>query len=145
MRATTQRYSVLAGFTVLLFIVLANGYLTRRQLSDQLEKRRLMTHTTEVMLEISQIGSAIKDAETGQRGFLYTSDPRYLTPYLRAVASVASHREKLQQLTSNNPEQQQRIARLNALISTKLDELAQTISAAQDGRPDQAKALVLTN
>lgn len=145
MRPTTQRFSVLAGFTVLLFIVLANGYLTRRQLDIQFEKRQWMTHTTDVMLEISQIGSALKDAETGQRGFLYTSDPRYLTPYQAAVASVSAHQQKLQQLTSDNPGQKERVLQLNSLISTKLDELAQTISALQAGRPDEAKSLVLSD
>ncbi len=42
----------------------------------------------EVLLQLSNTESLLKDAETGQRGYLYTGDPRYLAPYDLAVTQI---------------------------------------------------------
>ena len=42
---------------------------------------------SEVLLELSQTESLLKDAETGQRGYLYTGEPKYLAPYNLALTA----------------------------------------------------------
>ena len=59
-----------------------------------------MTHTQQTLLELSQTESLVKDAETGQRGFLYTGDPKYLAPYDLAVGEVTGHIDRLAELTA---------------------------------------------
>jgi PAS domain S-box-containing protein len=97
------------------------------------------------MLQISRTESALKDAETGQRGFLYTADPRYLEPYSAALRELEDHRQKLKQLTTGDRYQQERVLVLDSLIDTKLEELSRTIELLQQSKADEAKALVLTN
>ena len=49
----------------------------------QLEKSaELRRHNLQVLNEASDLLSALKDAETGQRGFLLAGDAAYLQPYL---------------------------------------------------------------
>jgi PAS domain S-box-containing protein len=145
MRPAIKRFAVVTAFGLLCIVILANGIITRRQLSVQVERNYLEKHSRDVMLEIARMESTLKDAETGQRGFLYTSDPRYLEPYQKAVAEISLHRSTLQQLTADSPQQQSRMAVLNDLVDRKLSELSQTIELSQHGHADEAKSIVLTD
>ena len=46
----------------------------------------------------------LTDAETGQRGFLYTGDPKYLAPYDLGLGQIEPHLQKLADLTADNPQ-----------------------------------------
>ena len=80
-----QRFSVITGFTALLVLLLINGLIIRRQVAVQVQNQHLVRHTQDVLLQISETESLLKDAETGQRGYLYTGELRYLAPYDLAV------------------------------------------------------------
>jgi PAS domain S-box-containing protein len=136
---------VIFGFVLLLLLLVANAWVTKRQLDVQIDDQTWVAHTQQVLFELSQTESLIKDAETGQRGFLYTGDPKYMADYNLAIGQVDSHLESLVQLTPDNARQQARIAELKSLVHAKLDELAQTILLYQSGRPEDAKALVLSD
>jgi PAS domain S-box-containing protein len=86
----------------------------------------------------------LKDAETGQRGYLYTGDPSYLEPYNNSVAQGYPHVAKLAELAADNPRQQERVARLRTLKQQKLDEMAQTLKAFDDGNKELARSIMLS-
>jgi CHASE3 domain sensor protein len=133
MQTSYQRLSVTLGFTLLLILLIVNGVITRRQLGVQVGDQLWVTHTQQTLLELSQTESLMKDAETGQRGFLYTGDPKYLAPYDLAVGQVKGHIDRLAELTADNPRQQARISELRGLVAAKLSELGQTISDYRRG------------
>ncbi len=60
--------------------------------------------------------SAIKDAETGQRGFMITRNHRFLTPYLFSRDKVNTSFVALKKLTADNPTQKQNLNKLFKLI-----------------------------
>ena len=86
--------------------------------------------------------SDLQDAETGQRGFLLTVDETYLQPFYRALKSEPAGLPRLRELTSDNPEQQQRLKNLEPLIAAKLEVLQQTVALARQGQHDAAIAVV---
>ena len=88
MHGNFKRFSVIAGFAVLLIILIGNGLVTRRQVGEQIASEQRLADSRHMMLELEKIESLLKDAETGQRGFLYTGDPRYLSPYEKANADI---------------------------------------------------------
>ncbi len=47
-----------------------------------------IAHETAVILQVERLLSTLKDAETGQRGFLLTGEEPYLEPYTAALARV---------------------------------------------------------
>jgi PAS domain S-box-containing protein len=143
MRRVYKRFSVIAGFAVLLAVLVINTALTRRQIGVQDHNQEWVEHTQRVLLELTAYESLLKDAETGQRGYLYTGDPRYLEPYNAAVAQGNPHLDKLAELTADNPKQQERVARLRALKQQKLAELAETLVLAEGGKHREARTLVL--
>jgi PAS domain S-box-containing protein len=104
-----------------------------------LQQRRLVEHTQAILEQSESLLSLIKDAETGQRGYLLTREDRYLQPYKNAEQAIPKELENLRQLTQENPEQQQRIHQLDLLLRIKLGELEQTIQVRQ--QQDLAAAL----
>jgi PAS domain S-box-containing protein len=142
MKTSYGRFSVIVGFLLLLLLLAANAFVTRRELAVQVGNQSWLAHSHQILFELSQTESLIKDAETGQRGFLYTEELKYLQDYQRAISQVDPHIDRLAQLTIDNPTQQARVPVFRTLSHAKLDELAETISLYQSGNPDKARALV---
>ena len=145
MRAIYRRFSVISGFVILLFVLAVNALVTRREVGVQIEVHTWVVHTEQVVLELRQIELLLRNAETGQRGFLYTGDPKYLAPYNLAAGQVDSDIQKLAELTADNPREQARIVLLRQLALDKLNELAMTVSLYRSGQPDEAKKIVLSD
>src|SRR5271165_29388 len=145
MRAFYKRFSVITGFGVLLAVLIVNSVVIRRQLSVQVENQAWVSHTRQVLFQLTTVGLLLSDAETGHRGFLYTGDSQYLAPYDLATQQVDSAIHNVAELTVDNPRQQARILQLRTLAQLKLKELASTISLYRSGDPEAARALVSTN
>jgi PAS domain S-box-containing protein len=139
-----RRFSVVSGFAVLLAVLLINTDVTRRQIAVQESNQGWVEHTQQVQLELAEFESLLKDAETGQRGYLYTGDPRYLEPYNNAVVQGYPHVTRLAELTADNSRQQERVARLRTLKEQKLDELAETLRAFDEGNKELARSIMLS-
>jgi PAS domain S-box-containing protein len=145
MRVIYKRFSVIAGFAVLLAVLLLNTAVTRDRLAIQDNNQNWVTHTQQVLLELTTVESLLTDAETGQRGFLYTGEARYLEPYNTALTQLTPHLDKLAALTADNPQQLGRIAALRTVGQQKIDEMQKTIVLYQSGEQDAARAEVLTD
>jgi PAS domain S-box-containing protein len=94
--------------------------------------------------DVQNVFSLIRDAETGQRGYLLTNDPAYLKPYELAVAALPALLAHLHDHAKFQDDQ----ANLEALANVtqeKLSELAQTVQLQRRGQTAQALALVRSN
>ena len=143
MRRLYQRLSVWLGFVIFSALLIANGLILRRALSAQINNAQWMEHTNHVLLEIEQVQSLLVDAETRQRGYLYTGDRNYLEPFPTA-REVDSHLDTLEYLVADNPEQAPPVRELRQLAHEKLQELSDTVSLYQSGKASQARAALLS-
>ena len=104
-----------------------------------------VAHTYKVINGFDEIRSLLKDAETGQRGFLITGEPSYLAPYENALKKIDEQLASLRELTADNPNQQSRLVSLRPLIDSKLSELAQTIALRKTTGFESARKVVMTD
>src|SRR5882757_11124927 len=109
---------------VSMIVVGAVSYDSTAKLIDSAEWVR---HTHEVLNGLDEVLSAMKDAETGQRGYIITGEARYLEPYQGARDAVDQKLKHLQELTSDNPNKQQRLTAIEPLVASKFGELQETI------------------
>src|SRR5262249_1731275 len=93
------------------------GYWNVRRLARNDE---WVAHTDEVVGQLEGLLSMLKDAETGQRGFLLTEDSKYLEPYDDALLRVNRSIGRLQELMSDSPDQQARLAEVELKVAQKL-------------------------
>jgi PAS domain S-box-containing protein len=140
-----KRFSIIAGFAALLIVLIGNSLLTRREVGAQIDSQNRLSDSRRFLLELEKTESLLKDAETGQRGYLYTGDPRYLAPYNQARQQIDSQFDELMRLTNDRPKEQASIVELRALEQVKMSELQQTIDLDLAGKPADARGLVLSD
>ena len=145
MQDWNQRRLGLLGFVLAGVLLIAVGGLAYRQMLRLQEARDLATHTLLVREEIEILLSLVKDAETGQRGYLLTGEAPYLEPYENAIRLLPLHTARLRGLTADNPGQQSQLLRLDGLIGAKLSELAATIRARNTEGPAAAARITRTD
>jgi PAS domain S-box-containing protein len=140
-----KRFSVVTGFSVLMALLIAGTFVTRRRITVQVSDHQWVTHTRVVLFELEKAESLLKDAETGQRGYLYTGDAKYLGPYEQARNQIDPNIDTLAHLVADNPSQQESITDLRNLSHAKIAELKQTIELYRAGNQADARAIVLSN
>lgn len=145
MQVYWKRFSVVTGFSILMAMLITGTVVTRKRMTVQISDHQWVTHTRVVLFELEETESLLKDAETGQRGYLYTGDPKYLVPYEQALHQIDPNIDGLAHLVADNPSQQESIGDLRNLSRAKLAELKQTIELYQAGNQADARAIVLSN
>ncbi len=145
MQNTNKRVTVIAGFAILLAVLFANSFVTRRELGVQNGNQERVASTRQVLYQLSETETLLLNAQSGQRGFLYTGNETYLAPYDAAFAQVQPHIQALARLTAANPREQALVTELGNMCQLKLAELAQTISLYRAGKTNNAKALVVSD
>jgi methyl-accepting chemotaxis protein len=139
------RTRLLAAFAVPLVVLCVVGALAYDHTGTLEETSGKVSHTYQVLNGLDDISSTLKDAETGQRGFLITGQDKYLEPYTAAVAGIKADIDSVATLTADNAGQQQRIATLRPLVTSKFAELDQTIALRRSDGFEAAQAVVLTD
>ena len=119
---------ITAGIGMVVALLIFNAATSYRNTLKLLENEHWVSHTHRVLTELEATLSTLKDAETGQRGYLLTGEERYLEPYYSARARINQQVVKLQQLTADNNRQQQRIRDLKIAIDSKLADLEGTLN-----------------
>lgn len=89
-----------------------------------------------------RVFSDLKDAECGQRGFLYTGNEEYLPQYYVGAASTKADMIVLKEYLNKQSDSKPVLDLLSKEIDAKLSELSATVDAFRSGRPDEAKQIV---
>ena len=98
--------------------------------------------TVIALQSVSGVLSIMKDAETGQRGYLLTGSERYLTPFNSAEHDANGQMRTLSAYLKNDPELQSTWTQLQQAIGEKFAELRKTVALKQEGRSGQAMQIV---
>jgi PAS domain S-box-containing protein len=119
------------GFSILILLVVSLvSYLT---LQNLLDSNRAVAHSGEVMQRLEQLLSVMKDAETGQRGFLLTGRDTYLQPYNGAYRQARQNAVELSHLTTDNTRQQANVNAITHILADRLSILQKLIDKKQHG------------
>lgn len=103
-------------FIIAIFILLFLSSIAYKHNRDLNESSKLVIHTYEINVELEKLISAIKDAETGQRGYIITSNPKFLTPYIYSRDKVNRSFILLKKLTKDSPKQKENLENLFSLV-----------------------------
>ncbi len=132
-------------FALMAFLVtgtIVTNYCTS-YIASHLSSRTMQTHN--LIDELRASDSILKDAETGQRGYLLTGDAKYLAPYWDALAAIQKNFAALQAHVDQGRVKPGDLSTLQKLTQAKLDELAKTIGSMQKNQPEAALAIVRTD
>lgn len=142
---------VALGFLVVLAILVGGAVVTFGNSGRLLRTGESVTHTLVSLALLKNLQADLLNAETGQRGYLLTGEERYLEPYHRALQRLEAPLIRLREEMANDPEQLERLGRLEGLVRKKIQELEATVAlrkeqgfeaAVQVVRTDQGKRLM---
>jgi signal transduction histidine kinase len=122
-RAMGQILLLAAGFLVLVAISTFAVLLVNKSREDN----GWVVHTVEVENQISTLMLQIRRAESAARGYLLTSEPRFLQEHDAAVATILPDVDKLMQLSGDNSVQGENVKRLRPPVEARLAEFARAI------------------
>jgi signal transduction histidine kinase len=130
--AATRRRSIgqilllAAGFLVLVAISTLSVVLVNQSRKDN----GWVVHTVEVENQLNALLLEIRRTESATRGYLLTSDPRFLAEYQSVSRSVVPDLDKLASLTIDNPPQVENVKQLRGPVESRLDEFAKAVEFA---------------
>jgi CheY-like chemotaxis protein/signal transduction histidine kinase/CHASE3 domain sensor protein len=148
-RSTAQRSStdpvVWLGLAAAIIFFVATGAVAYFNFQTLKADSALVVRSGDTLSALEDALSTVKDAETGQRGYLLTGKDSYLEPYNAGVLEIGPRLDSLQRLTLDNPTQQDRLGTLRQHVGAKLAELKQTIDLRQTQGQAAALAVVQTD
>jgi CheY-like chemotaxis protein/signal transduction histidine kinase/CHASE3 domain sensor protein len=137
--------SIALGLALVVAFFLVSGWIAYGNITTTQRDADKIAHSHEVIVALDDMLSGVKDAETGQRGYLLTGKDQYLGPYNQALSEVGPMFARIASLTRDNGAQQARLVQLRQHVGAKLAELRQTVELRQSGHADAALAVVLTD
>jgi methyl-accepting chemotaxis protein len=132
------------GFVVAFLLPLAIACVAYRNINVLASTSLKVARAHDILYAIDQLMSEMKDAETGQRGYIITGEDEYLEPYNNATTTIPNTISELRQLTAGSPEQQKRVDALEPVITAKLVELKLVIDLREKSTVDAAVKEVRT-
>jgi PAS domain S-box-containing protein len=144
MHVNTSRTLGLLALATALVTLTVIGFLSYQDwrqfqiaITEREEVRRIM-NLNETLID------RMRDAETGQRGFLLTAQPEYLQQYNEAIERIPVELNQLDALARAGSNQAGRFRQLHSLLDLKLAELKRTIELRQSKGPAAALEVVET-
>ena len=115
------------GFGLCLLILIVTSVASYSSINSLMDSSKWVDHTDSVIIKLDNTLSALRDAESNSRGYLLTGDTSFLRTYNGTRDRLSLLLDSLQDMTSDNPGQQQNLQELRGLIFTPLAILGQTI------------------
>ncbi len=130
---TTFKRNLVAGYCFSLLLLVVSSVASYISINSLLDNAGLVNHTNQVTSELESILSTMKDAETGQRGFLLTGNENFLEPYVGAEQRARATLDRVRILVADNPAQLDGISILDTIVSARSNILRKLIAEKRKG------------
>lgn len=134
-------WQIVALAVVPLFL-LALSLMVTRGFAETEELRREIVRSYETRSELQRILSLHQDIETGQRGFILSSDPRFLDPYNAAEPEFDRAFDRLERTLLAEAEIEGELAALRRASEEKRRFVAELVELTRNGDAAAAQQLV---
>jgi len=146
MTNTLREIALRVTMAVLCGLIALNAYLFLKNLKLIQRATTQRVEASAVQADISNVLRDLQDMETGQRGYLLTADPSYLTPYNEANRRLQAHFGDLRSRLAENASQDRSLeAALESLADSRIAEMDETIRLRELGYRHRAFQIVSSN
>ncbi len=130
--------AVVPAFLILLSLLVSRGF------SETEALRAEIVRSYETRAQLQHILSLHQDIESGQRGFILSSDPRFLEPYHAADREIENAIDRLHNGLPSDGEARGELVALRQISEQKREFVARLIELTRNGEAAQAQRLVRT-
>lgn len=115
------------GLGVALLVLAISSIVSYYSINKLIEQSRWLDHTNGIILNLENILSKIRSAETSQRGYLLTGDASFLKAFNESQPKTMEICDEVQRLTADNPIQQLNMGDLRPLIIQRYAKMQKMI------------------
>lgn len=135
------------GFILALLALLLIGIVSYRSTNVLISSSQSVAHLHDVQDHLRLVLATLRDAESGQRGYVITGEDPYLEPYTTAKIQMGQVLQQLETLVGDDSDQLTKVKAIDTLVESKFDEMQSTIDARRDPIKgfDDARQIVLTD
>ncbi len=130
-------------FTLLTGVLIISAFISYNKIKQFDESVKWLMHSDEVKSNISEVLSKLKDAETGQRGYLLTNDTVFLQPYIGTEEKINHLLAMLDTMVLYNPGQHNNFLTFKKLVSERFFLLKNNISILSTHQTNAVKDSLL--
>jgi PAS domain S-box-containing protein len=123
-------------------VLLAAGMMAEHAVRQLASVSDAVVRAKELELSLERLLSTLRDAETGQRGYLLSGDEEYLVPYDVALGEIDTRMRTVAVRSEANGVPAAELQSLRVLVARKLQEMARTIELYRSGQRAAALAIV---
>ena len=134
--------NILAGFAVALIGIFATFVVSYRNTESLIETSQMVVRRENVLIELERTLSAVKDIQSGPRGYVLTGQAEMLEPYEAGRAAISESIRELRSLAANNQEEQQQINALEEVIRERVALAERVIDLREAEGAEDAAALI---
>ncbi|WP_316790312.1 response regulator [Pedobacter frigoris] len=133
MKEISLRNNLRIGLGISLLILFITSLASYLSIKNLIASSDMVAHSNQVMNNLDGVISTLKDAETGQRGYLLSGEAVFLEPYQGAKEKALDMLGNVAIETQDNPFQQQDVKKLQAIIEERLNILENTVTIKRRG------------
>jgi PAS domain S-box-containing protein len=124
-----KRSRSIVGFAVVVssVVLIGAGVMAHRAIEQLSATSDSVLRAKEIELDYERLLSTVRDAETGQRGYLLTFDEAYLEPYQAALRELEQRVDNVSAHLEADGGSAEGLAPLRNFLERKLEELARTV------------------
>ncbi len=111
-------YIGFGSIVAIILLLLVSAYNNFARLTDA---NKWDKHTMEVLVELDRVNSASLQVQVDARGYILTGNETHIASERDNVEVLKQHMSKVVQLTADNPQQNERLKRAQALLNTWAD------------------------
>jgi methyl-accepting chemotaxis protein len=134
---------LMAAFAAVILVSAASSFMVYEKMGFIQQSSGWTEHTYVVLETLDTALTAMVDQETGLRGYLLSGDDKFLDPYHKGGEIYTAAFQKVKDLTSDNPVQQERLQGINQFAQNWRTDLAgkEIALMAKPETREQARAM----
>jgi signal transduction histidine kinase len=144
MMKNNLRKNIYTGFTIAFLLIALISFFYYKSTADYIHSSEAVQRSTQRIGELEALLSLLKDAETGERGYIISQQDRFLEPYTLATSRINAQKDELKVLTENDPVYRRQLPQLDSLIATHIAFLDNNIHMVKNGQIQQVTEIVVS-
>lgn len=134
--------NLLIALLMVLAALMTNAALTFRNLQTLNKNAAAVEHHHQVLSELRQLLTILLDAETGQRGYLITGDPKFLAPYQSSALALEDKLRSVENLIATDAAGKAKFQALDQVIQRRMELIREFIKAFDEKGSDAVREAI---
>ncbi len=127
LRDMSIKYKLSTAFGLIIGVIIVVLGLAYKNFSSLVQANGLDRHTMEVLIEINTITDSVLQVQSSTRGFMLTGEEKLTAPINAERQSIGKRIAHVRNLTSDNPNQQERLKRLEPMLEEWLKNVIEPL------------------